>query len=160
MEQQTVTHGSFEIERTYAHRASKVFEYFSNIEKKKRWFLEGPKNEVVSYTLDFQVGGTEKSRWKWSGGGPIEAGTLMGNDTVYLDIVKNERIVLAYSMLIGDYRFSASLLTFELIANGESTTVRVTEQGAYFEHSDGAEMRKDGWNALLEMMETTLNAND
>ena len=159
MEQHTITHGAFVVERSYAHSRSKMFECFSNIDKKKSWFVDGPKNDVVSYTLDFQVGGEEKTRWKWSSGGPIEAGTLMGNDTVYLDIVENSRIVLAYSMIVGNHRFSSSLLTFEFIPDGRNTTLRVTEQGAYFENSDGAEMREGGWRALLELLGTTLDAN-
>ncbi len=45
----------------------------------------------------------------------------MGNDTVYLDIVPNDRIVIAYTMLMGEYRFPSSLLTFEFVPQSGGT---------------------------------------
>jgi uncharacterized protein YndB with AHSA1/START domain len=80
----------------------------------------------------------------------------MGNDTVYLDIVPNRRIVFAYSMLIGDYRMSTSLATVELSAADGGTRLLFTEQAAFFERSDGAKLREDGWRGLLAQLEKTL----
>ena len=150
----TTNHGTFVIERRYKHPVGRVFSAFSEPEKKRKWFAD----ERDSYELDFRVGGTERSRWVWSGSGPVEPGTIMGNDTVYLDIVTNHRIVLAYSMLVGDYRMSSSLLTFEFFADGEETTLKATEQGAYFERSDGVDRRRSGWGSILDSLGASLDA--
>lgn len=159
MDDFVTTHDSFVIERVYDRSPAQVFEWFSDVDKKRRWFVDSPGEETLSYELDFRVGGTERTRWVWQGGGPIPAGTIMGNDTVYLDIVPDRRIVIAYSMLTGDYRFSSSLLTFEFLAEEGGTRLKATEQGAYFGQSDGTDMRKNGWGGLLEALADAIDAD-
>ncbi|HTY85288.1 MAG TPA: SRPBCC domain-containing protein, partial [Silvibacterium sp.] len=80
--------------------------------------------------------------------GPID-GVICTNETVYQDIVPDSRIVLAYTMALGDKPFSASLATFEMLEAGEGTKLVFTEQAAFFEGADGPEMRKEGWVQLL-----------
>ncbi len=155
----TTSHGTFSIERSYAKATNEVFEWFSDPSLKRQWFVDNPGDNIVSYEADFRVGGTEQTRWEWSGADPIPAGTIMGNDTVYLDIVPNARIVLEYSMLMGDRRFSSSLLTFEFSAEGDGTRLKATEHGAYFEQSDGPDMRSNGWNSLLDALGSSIDAD-
>jgi uncharacterized protein YndB with AHSA1/START domain len=77
--------------------------------------------------------------------------TQLGNDTVYLDIEPNRRIVFAYVMLVGDRRMSASLATVELSASeGGGTRLAFTEQAVFFDPADGAKLREAGWRGLLE----------
>lgn len=154
MDEIKTDHGIFVIERRFGHPVERVFSSFSDAEKKRRWFAK----DCQSHELDFVVGGTERSRWIWPGGGPIEQGTVMGNDTVYLDIVPDHRIVLCYSMVVGNYRMSSSLLTFEFFSVGEETILKATEQGAYFEHADGIERRESGWKAILDGLGKSLDA--
>lgn len=151
-------HEMFVVERVYAASPEQVFTWFSETERKRKWFVDDPREDILSYQLDFRVGGIEQTRWKWAGGDPIPAGTVMGNDTVYLDIVPDNRIVLAYSMLMGERRFSSSLLTFEFIGDGSQTRLKATEQGAYFEGGDNAEMRKNGWGSLLDTLADLIGA--
>ena len=68
---------------------------------------------------------------------------------VAFDIVENERIVFAYSMARDGVVFSVSLATVELHAEGNSTRLVFTEQAAFFENSDGPQMRQQGWTTLL-----------
>ena len=77
--------------------------------------------------MDFRVGGREVARFRFKGGAP------MGNDTVYLDIVPERRIVFAYTMLAGDTRISVSLATVEIMPVCAGTRLVYTEQGAFFE---------------------------
>jgi uncharacterized protein YndB with AHSA1/START domain len=76
----------------------------------------------------------------------------MGSDTTYLDIVPDQRIVFVYTMLVGDRRMSASLATVQLAPSGAGTSLKFTEQGAFFEPSDGPRLREGGWRALLEKL--------
>ena len=153
------THDSFVVERVYRSLPDQVFRWFSDVDE-RRWFVDTPGEEILSYKLDFRVGGMEQTRWVWQGGGPIPAGTTMGNDTVYLDSVPDRRIVIAYSMLMGEHRFSSSLLTFEFLVDDGGTRLKATEQGAYFGQSDGAQMRKNGWGEILGVLADAIDADD
>lgn len=153
-----VQHGSFTIEKAYPQAPSKVFAAFADPVKLRRWFVEGEGFEVASFEQDFRVGGLLRSRFRFAGNeqAPIPAGTPMGNDSVYLDIIPDRRIVLAYSMSMDGKPFSASLATFELVPDGSGTRLVATEQGAYFENSDGPRMREQGWRQLLESLAAEL----
>lgn len=155
MEERSVTHSTFVIERSYPSTPEKVFAAFADPARKRRWFTGERNMPVEEYALDFRVGGTERARYRFPEGSPFP-GALLGNDTVYEDIVENRRIVVAYTMSMDGRRFSASLATFELVAAGGGTTLVFTEQGAYFEGSDGAQMRETGWRTLLESLDAEL----
>ena len=144
--QSSVVHSTFSIERTYPSPPARVFAAFSNQQTKRRWFAEGEGWEVDEFTLDFRVGGREVSRFRFKGGAP------MGNDTVYLDIVPERRIVLAYTMLAGDTRISVSLATVEIAPSGDGARLVYTEQGAFFEGADAVRQREQGCRWLLEQL--------
>jgi uncharacterized protein YndB with AHSA1/START domain len=80
------------------------------------------------------------------------------NHTVYQDIVPNRRIVFAYTMTVGNRRISASLATVELLPSGTGTDLIFTDQGAYLEGADGPEIRKAGWDGLLNSLEKSVAA--
>ena len=111
-----VTHGTFTIERYYPVAVERVFGAFADAEKKRRWFVGD--RDVVSHELEFAVGGRERSSTRMGEGTPF-AGQVLTNETVYLDIVENRRIVFAYTMAFGERRFSGSLATVELIGEGK-----------------------------------------
>ena len=122
MSGRSAQHDTFTIERRYPASPARVFASFADQKKKAKWFgcIEGW--EVAEHTIDFRVGGREV----WRGGPP--GGTQHRNDTVYHDIVADERIVWSYTMSMGD-----------LDAN-----VNVK---AYWEFA--AANRPEGWNLWL-----------
>lgn len=149
----TVAHSTFVIERSYATTPQRVFAAFADAEKRRRWFAEGEGSDLVTYKTDFRVGGQEvTSRSSRGPVGPFPPGTCFTNHTTYLDIVPEKRIVFGYTMSLNDNRFSASLATIELVVTDTGTDLIFTDQGAYFENSDGAEMRKGGWSKLLDRL--------
>jgi uncharacterized protein YndB with AHSA1/START domain len=152
MEKTTVMHGTFVIERTYAATPERVFAAFADPAKKRRWFIEGRNNEAETFEMDFRVGGTERSSYRMGPNSPFP-GTAISNETKYMDIVPNRRIVIAYTMSMGERRFSSSQATFELAPSEKGTDLTFTEQGAYFEGSDGVERREQGWRQLLEHLD-------
>ena len=145
----SVTHSTFVIERTYSATPERVFAAFTDPVKKRRWHVEGKHNEALEFEMDFRVGGRERLRYLLGENSPFP-GTPITNETTYMDIVPNRRIVIAYTMTLGDRRFSSSQATFELVPSEKGTDLIFTEQGAYFEGSDGAQMRQQGWTQLLE----------
>lgn len=151
-------HASFSIERVYPAPVARVFHAFADKETKRRWFVEGDGFEVDSYTADFRVGGREESRFKFLGNDQVPP-TPMGNDTVYLDIVPDQRIVIAYAMTMAGRPFSASLATIEFEPVSGGTHLVYTEQAAFFEGSDGAALREAGCRELLEHLVEVLEGS-
>jgi uncharacterized protein YndB with AHSA1/START domain len=149
MEERTVTHGTFVIERSYAVAPERVFAAFADPVKKRRWFAEGEGSGLESHEMDFRVGGTERTLRRMGPATPFP-GVALTNDSYYEDIVPNRRVVYAYTMSLGDRRISASLATVELVRTEKGTNLIFTDQGAYFEGGDGAKMREGGWSKLLE----------
>jgi uncharacterized protein YndB with AHSA1/START domain len=153
----TVIHGSFVIERSYPVAPRRVFAAFSDPKKKRQWFADEDEGEVEEFEMDFRVGGRE---WRRSRMGPNTPfpGTPLTNETVYQDIVPERRIVIAYTMALGETRISASLATFEFLAIQHGTMLVFTEQAAFFEGADGLKLRQQGWEGLLERLGKALAA--
>jgi uncharacterized protein YndB with AHSA1/START domain len=151
MTERSVTHATFTIERNYDASPARVFRAFSDPIAKRRWFAEGEGWHIDSYELDFKVGGLETSRFRFGDGPP------MRYDAVIQDIVPNERIITAYSMMIGEKRISASLATTEFKPAASGTRLVFTEQGAFLDGFDQAEGRKTGSRQLLERLARELD---
>jgi uncharacterized protein YndB with AHSA1/START domain len=151
MEQQAVIHNTFVIERSYPVAPERVFAAFADPAKKRRWFVESEGHDVEQYEMNFRVGGKERARFRFKEGTPLK-GIACTNDTSYLDIVPHRRVVAASTMSIGEKPISASLVTFEFLPSGTGTDLIFTHQAAFFEGSDGPEMREEGWRKLLEQL--------
>lgn len=145
-----IRHDSFTLTREYPAPVERVYAAFSDPEKKRRWFAEGEGFVVGSYQLDFRVGGTEVSVFRVDT--PEFKSDEIRNDTYFLDIVPNERIVLAYSMSNVGVPFSASLQTVTLEATPAGTRLTLTEQATFLPGSDGVEMRRHGTESLLDAL--------
>jgi uncharacterized protein YndB with AHSA1/START domain len=75
---------------------------------------------------------------------------LITNDSIYLDVVENERVIFAYAMTMDGAPLSSSLATVEFRPEGKGTRLVFTEQGAYLDGNvDG---RKEGTLQLLETL--------
>jgi uncharacterized protein YndB with AHSA1/START domain len=149
--EKSVTHHTFSIERTFETTPDRVFAAFADPARKRRWFGDDRGLEVESFEMDFQPGGRDRISYRMKQTSPIPGATIT-NETTYQDIIPGKRIVLAYSMLMNGRRFSVSLATFEFLLSKNGTTLIFTDQGAYFEGSDGPQMREDGWRKLLEYL--------
>lgn len=145
-----VAHRTFSIERVYPHGAERVFRAFVRPEIKRRWFFEGEGWDIEEYSADFRVGGEEISHFRFQGG------PLMLNQTRYLDIVPERRMVFSYTMVFDAKPLSVSLATIELIPEGNETRLIYTEQGAYFGSEDQVSGREQGCRELFEKLAAEL----
>jgi uncharacterized protein YndB with AHSA1/START domain len=148
VQEPSVVHDTFVIERSFPVAPEKVFSAFADARKKRRWFAEGEGHEIEEFKSDFRVGGTEQLRYRFKEGTPFP-GVALTNEGRYQDIVPNQRIVTASTMSLGDKRISASLVTVELLQTDKGTDLICTHQGTFFEGSDGLRMREAGWRKLL-----------
>ena len=157
MTEPVIVHSTFVIERSYPHGVDRVFGAFSDPARKRRWYVDGAGNEVTDYELDFREGGFERSRYRMGEKTPLP-GMEMGSDVAFQDIQPNRRIVFCQTMSMAGRRFSAALVTLEFLPAGDATILTCTHQGAFFEGSDGPEMREQGWRGLLDRLDRALQA--
>jgi uncharacterized protein YndB with AHSA1/START domain len=146
LQERTVTHSTFVIERTYPVPPARVFAAFADPEIKARWFV-GPEGwDTVEASLDFRVGGREVNR-----GGP-PGGPIHSYEAHYQDIVPDQRIVTSYIMHMDKTPISVSLATTEFKPEGSGTRLVFTEQGAYLDGFDDGSERERGSGMLLDAL--------
>jgi uncharacterized protein YndB with AHSA1/START domain len=153
----TTTHASFVIERTYSASPQRIFAAWADPVAKRAWFVEGEGWDIQSYEIDFREGGSERSRFRFvKGVETFGEKTFFGNETVFNEIIENERIVFTYAMDRNGARFSVSLATVEFKPADKGTRLIFTEHGAFFDGADGPKMREAGWNELLQKLDAHL----
>jgi len=147
---------TFTFERTFTAPLARVYRAFSDPREKQRWFAEGEQHEIEQYDMEFKVGGRELACYRFKPGTPF-AGVELKSDGYFLDIVPEQRIVAAATMAMAERRFSASLHTFEFFSDGPNTTRLIfTHQAMYGEGADGPELRRNGWQQLLDQLHAAL----
>lgn len=149
MEIPAAVHNTFVIERSYARPPEKVFAAFRDPAKKRRWYAQSEAHDVVSYELDFRVGGAETLAGKMKPRTPIP-GTVLTWSQVFQNIIENRRIVFTQTLDFGDKRISCAVITAEFIPDGAGCKLVFTHQAVFFEGADGPQMREYGWKVLLD----------
>lgn len=151
MNHRSVTHATYTIERSYPARPERVFRAFSDPARKRRWYAEGERKVIGEFTMDFRVGGRDRLVFA------TPQGFECISESIYQDIRPDSRIVFAYTMSVNGQCISSSQGTFEFLPAPDGTTLLFTEQAAFFEGSDGPEMRKAGWTELLSELDNALD---
>jgi uncharacterized protein YndB with AHSA1/START domain len=149
MSQRSATHATFVIERTYDATPARVFATWADKSAKSQWF--GPPDGGGEHELDFRIGGREH----------FEAGmkgAVYAYDALYEDIVADERIVYTYNMHRDGTMISVSVSTVELLAAGDGTHLRYTEQGVFLDGKDAPHSREHGTAELLDKLGQALAA--
>ena len=144
MNERSVVHDTFAIEREYDATPARVFAAWADPAAKARWF--GSKMKEGKFELDFRVGGTEIN----SGTGPD--GSVYTYEALYQDIVPDQRFVYSYDMHMDGARISVSLATVEFKPSGGGTRLIFTEQGAFLDGHDIPAQRAQGTGGLLDAL--------
>jgi uncharacterized protein YndB with AHSA1/START domain len=151
MQEPSIIHSTFVIERSYPKTPECVFSAFADAATKRRWFAEGEGHDLEQFEMNFQVGGAERFQYRFKDGTPFK-GVAVTNEGSFQDIVPNRRVVTASAMSLGGKRISAALVTIELLPTDQGTDLICTHQGAFFEGSDGPQIREMGWRHLFEKL--------
>ena len=128
----TITNATFVIERVLNASPARVFAAYASLEAKSAWFRAPSDIETLNRDFDFRVGGKERFHARWP------SGMVTDFQATYHDIVEGERIILVYDMFHNGEKLSVSLLTIELVAEGDKTRLIHTEQGSYLVGGDEA----------------------
>jgi uncharacterized protein YndB with AHSA1/START domain len=146
MSESAVVHSTLVIERTFDALPPRVFAAFSEPGTKQRWF-SGPDGWLTrEFVSDFRIGGREINRVQ-APDGPEH--TL---ESIYHDIVLNERIIFSFSAYLDDGLISVSLATVELDPTGTGTRLTYTEQVAFMNGFDDLVGREQGTRDLFEKL--------
>jgi uncharacterized protein YndB with AHSA1/START domain len=147
----SVVHAAFYLERTYDAPVARVWKALTDEKAKQKWFAGTPGRwELLERRMDVRVGGSERVKGRWEGG------VVSTFDAVYHEVVPNERLIYTYVMHLNDKKISVSLATMELRAEGDKTTLRVSEQGAFLDGYDDAGSREHGTGHLLDALGASL----
>jgi uncharacterized protein YndB with AHSA1/START domain len=142
MSNRSTTHSTFVIDRDYDASVERVFAAWADVNAKRQWFGPGGEQE---HELDFREGGRERFE-------ATVGGAVYSYDALYQDIVTDERFVFTYEMHRDGVRMSVSVTTVELLADGDRTHLRYTEQGVFLDGLDTPEAREHGTRELLEKL--------
>lgn len=145
-----IVHDSFTLERRYPHDREKSFRVLTETPLRERWYSAG-RRAFKLFETDFRVGGRDHQVYLLGDDTPFPGAEIV-NDGRFEDIVPGERFVLATSTLFMGKRISTALITHELADDGDGVTLRLTHQAVFYEGADGPEMRRGGWETLLDAL--------
>lgn len=148
----TVTHATICLDRVYDAPPARVYQAFTDKAARRRWFFQTDHWALHRHSGgETAVGAPESSAFS-----PPGADVVITNDSLYLDVVPNERLVFAYYMSVAGKPISASLATAEFKPEGKGTRLVFTEQGAYFDDPGQVAGREEGTRELLEALAAEL----
>ncbi len=149
MNEPSVVHSTFVIERRIPAAAGRVFAALSDPAEVRRWYGEHDGRSPEAFAMDFSLFGRQHMSSRMGHKTPFPD-AILASDAVFLDIVPDRRLVMAQTMTLAGRRISASLITYEVLQADAGSVLVFTHQGAFFEGSGGPEMREEGWRLLLD----------
>jgi len=141
MSDRSVIHATFTMERIYPAPPDRVFKAWAEPEVKVRWFAGNPQD----YELDFRPGGIERNS-------TTDEGTQIAWESLYREIVTDERIVYTSVLYEQDTVATVSLTTVELVPDGEGTRLVLVEAGAYLDGREQQAWREQGTAHWLDAL--------
>lgn len=147
MSDRSVNHATFTMERVYAAAPERVFAAWADPEVKIRWFAGDPRD----YELDFRPGGIERNSTKLHG-------KTITWESLYREIVTNERIVYTSVLAEDEAVATVSLTTVELVGESSATRLVLVEAGAYLDGREQPSWRQQGTGAWLDALGRQLDS--
>lgn len=141
----------FTIERRFRQSPEQTFRVFADPDLRQRWFRVPDSWTDREWSLDFRIGGSELNA------GRDESGNHHVYRSRFHDIVRGERIVFAYDMVLDGRLTSVSLTTVELRLDDDGGTHLIfTEHGAFLDGLDDPAEREHGTGLLLDRIDALL----
>jgi uncharacterized protein YndB with AHSA1/START domain len=142
MTEHSVKHSTFTLERTFSATPAQVFAAWADRDTKAKWFA----GYDAAYILDFRVGGTEATHGRTDDGAEIVA------ESVYRDILIDERIIYTTLLYGRGVLATVSVTTVEFVPDGVGTHLVLTEQGTFLDDQEQPEWRQQGTDDWLDAL--------
>ena len=153
MSERRTSHHTVVVRRRYDAPSGRVFRAWTDPAALQAWYTPGDDTwtaEVLEH--ECRVGGVKRLRF----GPPGE--TPFFEDCRYEDIVPEVRLCYAMTIARGDVRITTSMVTVELLPQGERTEVLVTDQLVILDGGDASADRERGWGETLDKLGPFLRA--
>ena len=158
MSEPAAVHDTFVLNRRYDASPARVFQALSDPTLKRAWHVDGGAAEPDRYEMTFAIGGVEVMSSRMDASTPFP-GAVLSTEGRIEDIVPDRRVVTTSTMSLAGRRISTSLETFELSPAVDGACDLVfTHQAVFYPGSDGPQMRRGGWEALLQRLGDSLTA--
>ena len=141
MTERSIVHSTFTLERTYSAPISEVFRAWADPQIKARWFA----GNAADYELDFRLDGLERNS-------AIHDGKKITWESLYREIVPDERIVYTSVLCEDGTVATVSLATVELIPEDTGTRLVLVEAGAYLDGQEQPGWREQGTSDWLNTL--------
>ena len=141
MSDHSIVHATFTLERTYPLPPDDVFSAWADQKVKGRWFS----GNSPEYELDFRAGGTERNT-------AVLDGKRITWESLYREIVTDERIVYTSVLAENDTVATVSLTTVEFVPDSDATRVVLVEAGAYLDGREQPAWREQGTGDWLDAL--------
>jgi uncharacterized protein YndB with AHSA1/START domain len=154
MEPGMTVHDTFVIERHFPHSRGRLYSALSDPELKARWY-SAERTGVMKFEMDFRPGGVERQHYTLGEDTPFPGAAIVNEGRIE-DIREGERVVVSSTTMFAGTRISTALITYDLADDGQGCKLTLTHQAAFYENADGPEMRRGGWEALLDVLARSL----
>jgi|HubBroStandDraft_5_1064220.scaffolds.fasta_scaffold132961_2 uncharacterized protein YndB with AHSA1/START domain len=141
MSDRNIVHATFTLERTYSAPVPRVFHAWADPGVKALWFAGGPNG----YEMDFRPDGIERNLF-------AHDGKKITWESLYREIVPERRIVYTSVLSEDDAVATVSLTTVEFSTDGRTTSLVLTETGAYLDGRELPEWREQGTADWLDSL--------
>jgi uncharacterized protein YndB with AHSA1/START domain len=141
MPEHNIVHSTFTLERVYPVPVSQVFRAWADPQIKVRWFAGNP----ADYRLDFRPGGIERN-------GVVDKGKKITWESLYREIIDDERIVYTSVLSEDSTIATVSLTTVELVPDDSGTRLVLVEAGAYLDRREQPAWREQGTGEWLDAL--------
>jgi uncharacterized protein YndB with AHSA1/START domain len=152
---------SFEMTETFNCSVEKLFNAFTDPKTKRAWYADGSHAHTHTtdlYVMDASIGGKEVFHITLNENTPVP-GTKIEMEAECMFRVDHQLLVLRSSMRSRRHVVSISNETFEFDAEaGGGAVLKLTQQGTYFEGSDGPQLRRNGHQQLFAHLRNHLGA--
>ena len=158
MSDPSTVHDTFVLRRRYGAAPARVFQALSDPALKRAWFAGDGGAEPDRYEMTFVIGGAEVMSSRMGPSTPFP-GAVLSSEGRIEDIVPERRVVTTSTMSLAGRRISTALITFDLgPAPGGGCDLVFTHQAVFYPGADGPQMRRGGWEALLQRLGDSLPA--